>query len=78
MPQRVNSCLLLIAGKKYDIEIVAEGYRTLRTILNIPPEFANKENHSVITLLPLTLRTKDEPDYPNTLELIDLDEGKLK
>ncbi|MBN2598343.1 MAG: PD40 domain-containing protein [Marinifilaceae bacterium] len=65
------------AGKKYDIEIVAEGYRTLRTILNIPPEFANKENHSVITLLPLTLRTKDEPDYPNTLELIDLDESKL-
>ncbi|PKQ65589.1 hypothetical protein BZG02_00870 [Labilibaculum filiforme] len=65
------------AGKKYDIEIVAEGYRTLRTVLNIPPEFANKENHSVITLLPLTLRTKDEPDYPNTLELIDLDESKL-
>ncbi|MDQ1769607.1 hypothetical protein GQR60_07430 [Labilibaculum sp. A4] len=66
------------AGKKYDIEIVAEGYRTLRTVLNIPPEFANKENHSVITLLPLTLRTKDEPDYPNTLELIDLDESKLR
>lgn len=65
------------AGKKYDLEIVAEGYRTLRTVLNIPPEFANKENHSIITLLPLTLRTKDEPDYPNTLELIDLDESKL-
>ncbi|MFA9371355.1 MAG: hypothetical protein ACERIH_06555 [Labilibaculum antarcticum] len=65
------------AGKKYDIEIVAEGYRTLRTVLNIPPEFANKENHSVITLLPLTLRTKDEPDYPNTLELIDLEKSKL-
>lgn len=65
------------AGKKYDIEIVAEGYRTLRTILNIPPEFANKENHSVITLLPLTLRSKDEPDYPNTLELIDFKESKL-
>ena len=65
------------AGKKYDIEIVAEGYRTLRTVLNIPPEFANKENHSVITLLPLTLRTKDEPDYPNTLELIDFEESKL-
>ncbi|WP_372751200.1 hypothetical protein [Labilibaculum sp.] len=65
------------AGKKYDIEIVAEGYRTLRTVLNIPPEFANKENHSIITLLPLTLRTKDEPDYPNTLELIDEEESKL-
>lgn len=65
------------AGKKYDIEIVAEGYRTLRTVLNIPPEFANKENHSIITLLPLTLRTKDEPDYPNTLELIDEDESRL-
>ncbi len=65
------------AGKKYDLEIVAEGYRTLRTVLNIPPEFANKENHSVITLLPLTLRSKDEPDYPNTLELIDLDESKI-
>jgi len=65
------------AGKKYDIEIVAEGYRTLRTVLNIPPEFANKENHSIITLLPLTLRTKEEPDYPATLELIDLEESKL-
>ena len=65
------------AGKKYDIEIVAEGYRTLRTVLNIPPEFANKENRSVITLLPLTLRTKGEPDYPQTLELIDLEESKL-
>jgi len=65
------------AGKRYDIEIVAEGYRSLRTVLNIPLEFANKENHSVITLLPLTLRTKDEPDYPSTLELIDLEESKL-
>ncbi len=65
------------AGKKYDIEIVAEGYRTLRTVLNIPPEFANKENRSVITLLPLTLRTKDEPNYTQTLELIDLEESKL-
>ena len=65
------------AGEKYDIEIVAEGYRTLRTVLNIPPEFANKENRSVITLLPLTLRTKDEPNYPQTLELIDLEKSKL-
>lgn len=65
------------AGKKYNIEIVAEGYRTLRTVLNIPPEFANKENNSVITLLPLTLRTKNEPDYPETLELIDFEESKL-
>ena len=65
------------AGKKYNIEIVAEGYRTLRTVLNIPPEYANKENHSVITLLPLTLRTKDETDYPKTLELIDIEESKL-
>ena len=68
---------IIDAGKKYDIEIVAEGYRTLRTVLNIPPEFANKENHSVITLLPLTLRTKDEPDYPQTIELIDFQESKL-
>lgn len=65
------------AGKKYNIEIVADGYRTLRTILNIPPEYANKENHSVITLLPLTLRTKSEADYPKTLELIDIEESKL-
>lgn len=65
------------SGEKYDIEIVAEGYRTLRTILNIPPEFANKENHSVITLLPLSLRSKDEQDYPNTLELIDFEKSKL-
>lgn len=68
---------IIDAGKKYDIEIVAEGYRTLRTVLNIPLEFANKENHSIITLLPLTLRTKDEPDYPSTLVLIDLEESKL-
>jgi len=65
------------AGKKYNIEIVAEGFRTLRTILNIPPEFANKENQSVITLLPLTLISKDEPDYPQSIELIDFEESKL-
>lgn len=68
---------IIDAGKKYDIEIVAEGYRTLRTVLNIPPEFANKENHSVITLLPLTLRTKDESNYPQTIELIDFEESKI-
>ncbi|NOU60245.1 PD40 domain-containing protein [Marinifilum caeruleilacunae] len=68
---------IIDAGKKYDIEIVAEGFRTLRTILNIPPEFANKENHSIITLLPLTLRTKDEPDYPQSIDLIDFEESKL-
>jgi hypothetical protein len=65
------------AGKKYDIEIVAEGYRTLRTVLNIPPEFANKENHSIITLLPVTMRTKDESDYPDIIELIDEGESQL-
>jgi Periplasmic component of the Tol biopolymer transport system len=68
---------IIDAGKKYDIEIVAEGYRTLRTVLNIPPEYANKENHSVITLLPLTLRTKDEADYPQTIELINFEESKI-
>ncbi|WP_421918272.1 hypothetical protein [Marinifilum sp.] len=68
---------IIEAGKKYDIEIVAEGYRTLRTVLNIPPKYANKENHSVITLLPLTLRSKDEPDYPQTIELIDFEESKI-
>lgn len=68
---------IIDAGKKYNIEIVAEGYRTLRTVLNIPPEFANKENKSIITLLPLTLRTKTEPNYPQTLELINLEESKL-
>ncbi|WP_148114108.1 PD40 domain-containing protein [Ancylomarina longa] len=65
------------AGKKYKIEIVAEGFRTLRTTLNIPPEFANKENHSVITLLPLTLRSKYESDYPQSMELINFEESKL-
>jgi hypothetical protein len=68
---------IIESGKKYDIEIVAEGFRTLRTVLNIPPEYANKENHSVITLLPLTLRSKDEPDYPQTIELIDFEESKI-
>ncbi len=68
---------IIDAGKKYDIEIVAEGYRTLRTVLNIPLEYANKENHSVITLLPLTLRTKDEADYPQTIDLIDFEESKI-
>ncbi len=68
---------IIEAGKKYNLEIVAEGYRTLRTVLNIPTEYANKENHSVITLLPLTLRSKDEADYPQTLELIDFEKSKL-
>lgn len=68
---------IIEAGKKYDIEIVAEGYRTLRTVLNIPPEYANKENHSVITLLPLTLHTKDEVNYPQSIELIDFEESKI-
>ncbi|MFA8433684.1 MAG: hypothetical protein ACEPOZ_04125 [Marinifilaceae bacterium] len=68
---------IIEAGKTYDIEILAEGFRTLRTRLNIPPEYANTENHSVITLLPLTLKTQGETNYSKSLELIDFEKSKI-
>ncbi|MRT93075.1 PD40 domain-containing protein [Ancylomarina sp. 16SWW S1-10-2] len=69
---------IINAGKKYNLEIIAKGYRPLSTVMNIPKEYANKENHSVITLLPLALRLEDEEDYPAELKLIDFEASKIK
>jgi len=68
---------IIDAGKTYDLEIIAEGYRTLRTQLNIPANYANKENQSIITLLPVQLRTKKENVYPSNVELVDKVASKL-
>ena len=69
---------IINAGKQYNLEIKAEGYKTLNTVMNVPAEYANKENHSVITLLPLALHLEDEEDYPTEIDLIDYDASKIK
>ena len=66
------------AGKQYNLEIRAESYRPLSTIMNVPEEYANKENHSVITLLPLALHLEDEEDYPENINIIDYDASRIK
>ena len=68
---------IINAGKQYNLEIKAKGYKTLSTIMNIPAEYANKENHSVITLLPLALHLDDEEDYPSEINLIDYNASKI-
>ena len=69
---------IIKAGRQYDIEIHSKGYRPMRTVMNIPAEYANKENHSVITLLPLPLHREDEEDYPEITNLIDFDKSNIK
>lgn len=69
---------IINAGKQYNLEIRAEGYKPLSTVMNVPAEYANKENHSVITLLPLALQLEDEEDYPENMDLIDYDASKIK
>tara|TARA_R110001583_G_scaffold16737_2_gene68451 strand:- start:13047 stop:15893 length:2847 start_codon:yes stop_codon:yes gene_type:complete len=69
---------IINAGKQYNLEVRAEGYRPLSTVMNVPAEYANKENHSVITLLPLSLYLEDEEDYPENMDLIDYDASKIK
>ena len=68
---------IIDAGKQYHLEVRAEGYRPLSTIMNVPAEYANKENHSVITLLPLALHREDEEDYPEDMDLIDYKASKI-
>ncbi|WP_164977382.1 PD40 domain-containing protein [Ancylomarina salipaludis] len=68
---------IINAGKQYNLEVRAEGYRPLSTVMNVPAEYANTENHSVITLLPLSLRLEDEDDYPKDMGLIDYKESKI-
>jgi len=68
---------IINAGKQYDLEIRAEGYRPLSTVMNVPAEYANTENHSVITLLPLALHLEEEEDYPEDQDLIDYAASKI-
>jgi len=68
---------IIDAGKQYNLEVRAKGYRPLSTVMNVPAEYANKENHSVITLLPLSLRLEEEEDYPEDMELIDYNISKI-
>ncbi|MDE5421426.1 hypothetical protein L3073_04325 [Ancylomarina sp. DW003] len=68
---------IINAGKQYNLEVRAEGYRPLSTVMNVPAEYANKENHSVITLLPLSLHRNDEDDYPEEVDLIDYKTSKI-
>ncbi|MCZ4694220.1 hypothetical protein DWB61_05060 [Ancylomarina euxinus] len=68
---------IIDAGKQYNLEIRAEGYRPMSTVMNVPAEYANKENHSVITLLPLALHREDEEDYPADMDLIDYEASKI-
>ncbi|RZT93353.1 WD40 repeat protein [Ancylomarina subtilis] len=68
---------IIDAGKQYNLEVRAKGYRPLSTVMNVPAEYANKENHSVITLLPLSLRLEEEEDYPEDIELIDYNISKI-
>ncbi|MGZ2371126.1 hypothetical protein ACXR6G_15215 [Ancylomarina sp. YFZ004] len=68
---------IIDAGKQYNLEIRAEGYRPLSTVMNVPAEYANKENHSVITLLPLALQREDEGDYPENMDLIDYETSQV-
>jgi hypothetical protein len=68
---------IIDAGKQYNLEIRAEGYRPLSTVMNVPTEYANKENHSVITLLPLALHREDEEDYPEDMDIIDYEASKI-
>ena len=69
---------IINAGKQYNLEVRAEGYQPLSTVMNVPAEYANKENHSVITLLPLSLHLEDEEDYPDNMDLIDYDASSIK
>jgi len=66
------------AGKLYDVEIRAKGYKPLNTVMNVPAEYANTENHSIITLLPLSLHLEEEGEYPENLDMIDYNASKIK
>lgn len=67
------------AGKKYDVEIFAEGFKTFKTVLNVPLDYANKENNSVITLVPVALKTiSEEGDYEDTKIEVDFKKSKIK
>jgi len=67
------------AGKNYDIEIFAEGFKTFKTKLNVPLEYANKENNSVITLVPVSLKTTAEKGgYEDEKLKVNFDKSKIK
>lgn len=69
---------IINAGKLYNVEIKADGYRPLNTVLNVPAKYANTENHSVITLLPVSIHLKEEGEYPEKPVRIDYIASKLK
>jgi hypothetical protein len=78
-PNNVTGKYIVVidAGQEYDIEIVAENYKTYRTHLIVPKKYANNENKNVITLQDIILKNKNEGEYTAKKDIIDYDASKI-